>query len=128
MRRVTISCIVALLVGAGVARTLGQAGTPTASAPRSCGTPCAAAYRAIARALPRDRADTLAQSILATPGFDYRRLAQALGIPTAAQLRADWRRRCNARYPDDRARAGACYALILASTYRRLGTIPALTA
>lgn len=127
MRRLTISCIVALLVGAGVARTLGQAGTP-APEPRSCGAPCAAAYRAIARALPRDRADTLARSILATPGFDYRRLALALGIPTTAQLRADWRRRCNAQFPDDRARAAACYALILTSTYRRLGTIPALAA
>ena len=128
MRQVAISCTLALLLGAGVARAVGPGGSRAAAQRSTCGTSCVAAYRAIARALPRDGTESLAHAIATTPGFDYARLSRALRIPTAAQLRADWRRRCSAWFPDDPSGAGACYRLILPSTYRRLEAIPALTA
>ena len=125
MSRATIGCVLALLVGVGLGLALRPGSVPAASPRSTCGTSCAAAYSAIARALPADGATGLAHALLATPGFDYGRLTRALHIPTAAQLRADWRRRCDARYPDDRASANACYRLILRSTYRYLDEPPA---
>lgn len=126
VRRTTIACIVAILLTLGIARALSTPGAaPAASAPSTCGTSCTAAYRVIARALPQDPTARLARAIAATPGFDYGRLARTLRIPTTAQLHAQWRRRCDALHPDDRAAANRCYALILPSTYRYLDEIAA---
>jgi hypothetical protein len=124
MRKATIGCLLALVIALGLLRVLPGAGTAPA-ATSSCGTSCRAAYRVIARALPQDHTAQLARAIAATPGFDYRRLARVLRIPTAVQLRAQWRRRCDGLYPDDRAAANRCFALILPSTYRYLVAIPA---
>jgi hypothetical protein len=124
--RVTTACILALLVGFGSGFAAGHGSAPSAAARTSmCGTRCAAAYTAIARALPADRAAGLAHAVLTTPGFDYGRLARALGVPTNAQLRAQWRRRCDARFPEDSASANACFRLILPSTYRYLDELSA---
>jgi hypothetical protein len=122
MSRTTISCVIALLVGVGLGLGLGfrPAGAPAASPRSTCGMPCAAAYSAIARALPAAGAEGLAHAVLVTPGFDYDRLSRALGIPTNAQLRARWRHECDARFPDDRRSANVCFRLILPSTYRYL--------
>jgi hypothetical protein len=122
MSRTTITCVIALLVGVGLGLGLGfgPAGAPAASPRSACGTPCAAAYSAIARALPADGTEGLAHAVLATPGFDYDRLSRALEIPTNTQLRSQWRHECDARFPDDRRAANACFRLILPSTYRYL--------
>ena len=126
MRRATIGCTLAVLITAGLLRTLSGPGVaPAASAPAACGPSCLAAYRVIARALPQDRTEQLARAITATPGFDYGRLARLLRIPTTAQLRARWRRRCDALFPGDRTSADRCFALILPSTYRYLDEVPA---
>jgi hypothetical protein len=126
MRRATVGCTLALFITGGLLRALSGAGTaPAASAPSTCGPSCLAAYRVIARALPEDRTDQLARAIAATSGFDYARLARVLRIPTTAQLRAQWRSRCDALFPGDRASAARCFALILPSTYRYLDEIPA---
>jgi hypothetical protein len=129
MRRTTIGCILAVLLAVGSVRAFsGAAAEPVASAPSGCGPSCRAAYLVIARALPEDHSRRLAHAIVGTSSFDYGRLARALRIPTAARLHAQWRRRCAALYPGDPAGAGRCYALILPSTYRYLGAIPAFTA
>jgi hypothetical protein len=120
MSKTAISCVLALFVGLGTGFAFRPVGAPAGAPTSTCGASCAAAYSAIARALPADRADGLARAVLATPGFDYGRLAHTLGIPTNAQLRAQWRRRCDARFPDDRRSANACFRLILPSTYRHL--------
>jgi hypothetical protein len=122
MRQLTIAATVALAVvaAATAANRLTAAGPhATADAPASsvartaCGPSCRSAYAAIARALPHDRANMLAHAILGTPGFDYLQLARALRIPTVAEIRAQWRRRCQARFPRDPGKARACYRLIL---------------
>ena len=127
MSRTPISCVLALLVGVGLGLGLGfRPGSAPAASPRSaCGTPCAAAYTAIARALPADGSEGLADAVLATPGFDYDRLSRALGIPTNARLRAQWRHQCDARFPDDPRNASVCFRMILPSTYRYLDEPPA---
>jgi hypothetical protein len=123
MRSVAFICSLVLLVVA-LAVGYGRRSAAAAPATSTCGPPCVAAYRAIARALPEDRSGNLAHAILAVPGFDYRRLARALRIPTPAQLRVQWRRRCDALYPTDPRRASRCYRLILSSTYRDLDAPP----
>lgn len=127
MRRLLLaSTLAAVLAGAGWAagRTSVAAAKPeraaSATAASACGTPCQAAYEAIAKALPDDRGNSLARAILRTPGFDYPALSRALHIPTLAQIDAQWRRRCNTIFPDDRRLADACYRMILPSTYRHL--------
>lgn len=126
MRRATIGCAFAALITAGLGAAFSRPGAaPAASEPPTCGPSCVAAYRVIARALPRDRTGGVARAITATPGFDYGRLARVLRIPTTTQLRAQWRRRCDALFPDDRASANRCFALILPSTYRYLDEIAA---
>jgi hypothetical protein len=125
MSKTVISCVLALSVGLGTGFVSRPGATPAGLPASTCGVSCAAAYSAIARALPADRAAELTRAVLATPGFDYGRLARTLGIPTKAQLRAQWRRRCDARFPDDRRRANACFRLILPSTYRYLDEPPA---
>ena len=124
MRRTTIACTVAVIVAVGLVHALSGAGPPPATA-SGCGPSCRAAYRVIARALAEDGTVSLARAIAAAPGFDYGRLARVLRIPTAAQLRAQWRRRCDVLYPGDRDAADRCFALILPSTYRYLVAIPA---
>lgn len=124
MLRTTIACTVAVVIAVGIVHVLSGSTAAPAAAP-SCGPSCRAAYLVIARALPQDRAPQLARAIAATPGFDYGRLTRVLRIPTAAHLRAQWRRRCDALYPGDRAAASRCFALILPSTYRYLVAIPA---
>jgi hypothetical protein len=122
MRQLTIAATIALAaVAAATAATRLTAAGPhaTADAPASsvartaCDPSCRTAYAAIARALPRDRGNVLAAAILATPGFDFLQLARALRIPTVAEIRAQWRRRCQARFPHDPRLARACYRLIL---------------
>jgi hypothetical protein len=125
MSKTAISCALALLVGLGTGFVARPGATPAGVPVSTCGTPCTAAYSAIARALPADGTAGLARAVLATPGFDYGRLARTLGIPTNAQLRAQWRRRCDARFPDDRRSANACFRLILPSTYHHLDEPPA---
>ena len=125
MGRATTACSLALLAGFGSGIALRPASAPAVARASTCSARCAAAYSAIARALPADRTAGLADAVLATPGFDYGRLSRALGVPTNAQLRAKWRRRCDALFPDDRPGANDCYRLILPSTYRYLDAIPA---
>jgi hypothetical protein len=124
MSRSAIAWILGLFLGVGVGLALRASAAPAAAPGPTCGAPCAAAYSAIARALPADGGHRLADALLATPGFDYGRLARALGIPTNAQLRVQWRRRCGTLFSDDRRSANACYRLILPSTYRYLDEPP----
>ena len=93
------------------AATPGRAPTPPDSA-RSCARTCRAAYRAIAEALPEDRAGNLARAILRTPSFDYLELDHALHIPTTAQVRTQWHRFCRSRYPSDSRTQAICVQMI----------------
>jgi len=85
----------------------------TIAASESCGTGCQAAYRIVASALPADRTNVLARAILATPNFDYARLARALRIPTIPQIKAQWREWCNRTFPSSEALQRLCFRLIL---------------
>lgn len=92
------------------ASTPGQAPTAVGSS-RSCARTCTAAYRVIAEALPHDQG-ALARAILRTRDFDYLQLDHALHVPTIAQIRAQWRRYCRARYPGDPRDAAVCIRMI----------------
>lgn len=82
---------------------------------RDCGAACVAAYAVIARALPHDGDNDLAHAILATPGFSYARLDEALGVPSIHELEQQWRQFCRLAFTSDRRAVGACYRAISAS-------------
>jgi uncharacterized membrane protein len=119
IRAALIASLLTAAVAAGFA--FGRSSAPSRARPVPvCGTACSSAYRAIAATLPHDSSNTLARNILAADGFDYARLSRALHVPSGAQLRRQWRRRCRATFPADPERVSACYRLILSSTYRYL--------
>lgn len=86
----------------------GRHASAASGPPRPCGQPCAAAYHAIAEALPNDRDNELARAMLHTPHFDYQELSRALHVPTIAEIRSQWRRYCHARFPDQPRVEEAC--------------------
>jgi hypothetical protein len=96
----------ALLIAIAIA-----AGGGRAALPARCGPTCAA-YRVIAEALPADRSGTLARAIVATPGFDYARLARSLRIPTTTDIRRGWPAFCRSRFPRGRDAAERCDGLL----------------
>ena len=108
----------ALAAGAGVVgrSTAHAAGGAPGRAPmvvsRTCPRVCAAAYRAIADALQKDRDGDLARVIAHTPGFDYLELARALHVPTITQIRAQWRRYCRASLSVDSLALTICVQMI----------------
>jgi hypothetical protein len=108
VRRTTLAAILAAALTATVASA-----APSTTRQEQCNLPCRAAYAAMARALPQDRENTLARSILSTPHFDYLQLAKALHVPTPAQVRGWWRRYCNARFPTNGQASSACSELLL---------------
>jgi hypothetical protein len=108
VRRTTLAAILAAALTATVASA-----APSTTRRQQCNLPCRAAYAAIARALPHDRGNTLARSILSTPHFDYLQLANAMHVPTPAQIRRWWRRYCNARFPANDQASFACSELLL---------------
>jgi hypothetical protein len=113
MRTFTFSGVLAA-VAAGLALALCAAASSDAGGPSSmCNGACRAAYAAIARAFPHDTGNALAPAIVKTPGFSYRELERALHVPSGAQIRTEWRRECNARFPTSQAKAAWCFRLIL---------------
>lgn len=79
-----------------------------------CRTACVAAYAVIARALPHDGSNFLARTILATPGFSYARLNNALGVPSPHDVEKQWRRFCRLAFTADKRAVRACYRAISA--------------
>ena len=107
--------IAAAAVVLAVSWSVPAGATRPATSP-GCGATCLSAYAAIARALPRDHENVLARAILSTPGFDYGQLGRALHVPTTREIRASWRRRCNAHFAGHARAARACYRQILGPT------------
>jgi hypothetical protein len=111
MSRKTLLLSLALVLGASAFAFEDQVGrahaAPTSAVP-SCSQACRAGYQAIARALPRDRANVVARAIVRTSGFSYPELSRALGVPTGAQIRARWRASCEARFPKNPATVATC--------------------
>ena len=72
-----------------------------------------AAYAVIARALRYDGSNLLARMILATPGFSYARLNNALGVPSTHDVEKRWKHFCRLTSTPKRA-VRACYRAISA--------------
>ena len=78
-----------------------------------CQAACVAAYAVIARALRYDGSNLLARMILATPGFSYARLNNALGVPSTHDVEKRWKHFCRLTSTTKRA-VRACYRAISA--------------